>query len=72
MTPDQLLALIQPHVANEAIKAALGAAMRANGVAALPEATPAQVPVLYAAFQNVLAQHGIGGAAAATSSPSII
>lgn len=72
VTADQLLELIQPHVSNEAIKAALGVAMRANGVNALPEAQPAQIPVLYAAFQQVLATFGIGGAAPAQAANTSI
>lgn len=67
VTADQLTALITPHVVNENIKAALGASMRALGVNALVEAQPHQYGALYAAFQAVLAAHGIG--AAGTSSP---
>lgn len=73
VTGDQLTALIQPHVGNEAIKAALGVAMRENGVANLPEAQPHQYATLYAAFQAVLARFGIGGPAPAPgASTSII
>lgn len=64
ITAEQITALIQPHIGNEQIKTALGNAMRANGVANLPEAQPHQYGALYQAFQNVLAQFGIGGAQA--------
>lgn len=73
VTADQLTGLIMPHIANEAIKAALGVAMRANGVNNLPEAQPHQYPALYAAFQQVLAQHGAGApSGAVVAATSII
>lgn len=69
---DQLQALIMPHIDNVAIKEALGAAMRAAGVNALPEAQPHQYGDLYARFQAVLAAHGVGagGPVAAAPAPS--
>lgn len=57
VTAEAITALIQPHVGNEAIKGALGAAMRAMGINALPETQPHQFGALYQAFQNVIAQH---------------
>lgn len=72
VTAEQITALIQPHIANEAIKAALGTAMRNMGINALPEAQPHQYGPLYAAFQQVIAQHTAGGAAAPAAAPSII
>lgn len=70
---DALLALIQPHIANDAIKAALGVAMRSLGINALPETQPHQYAPLYQSFQAVLAAHGVGGPAPApVASTSII
>lgn len=60
---DMLTNLIQPHVANQAIKDDLGTAMRAMGINALPETQPHQYGALYAAFQQVIARHTGGGAA---------
>lgn len=62
VTADQITALIQPHIGNETIKQALGAAMRGMGINALPEMQPHQFGDLYAAFQRVIAQHTGGGA----------
>lgn len=70
VTSDQLMALITPHLDNAAVKEALGGAMRAAGINALPEAQPHQYADLYARFQAVIAQHG--GAAASTGNASII
>lgn len=69
---DQLQALIMPHIDNAAIKEALGAAMRAAGVNALPEAQPHQYGDLYARFQAVLAAHGVGGTAAPAANTALI
>jgi hypothetical protein len=74
VTADQLTNLIMPHISNQAVKDALGVAMRENGVANLPEAQPHQYGTLYTAFQGVLARFGIGGAApaaTATTAPII-
>jgi hypothetical protein len=57
VTSDSITALIQPHLANAAIKEALGATMRAMGINALPETQPHQYGELYARFQGVIAQH---------------
>lgn len=73
VTADSITALIQPHIGNDAIKAALGVAMRSMGINALPETQPHQFGQLYALFQQVLAQHGVGGPAPApAASASII
>jgi hypothetical protein len=72
VTADAITALIQPHISNEAIKAALGAAMRGMGINALPETQPHQFGQLYAAFQQVIAQHTGAGAAPPAASASII
>lgn len=58
---DAIMALIQPHIANDTIKTALGVAMRAAGVNNLPEAQPHQYPALFQAFQKVIADHTGGG-----------
>lgn len=72
VTADQITALIQPHVANPAIKDALGVAMRSMGINALPEAQPHQYGALYQAFQNVIAQYTTAGAAPQAAPASII
>lgn len=71
ITADQITALIQPVVGNEAIKADLGAAMRAMGINGLPETQPHQFGPLYAAFQAVIAKHTQGGQVAAASASII-
>ena len=68
-TDDSLTALISPHVGNDAIKAALGNAMRALGINNLPDAQPHQYSALYDAFEKVLAQFGIGAAATVAAAP---
>src|SRR5215217_8580333 len=60
VTSDQLMALITPHLDNPSIKDALGGAMRAAGINALPEAQPHQYGDLYTRFQAVIAQHSGG------------
>lgn len=69
VTGDQITALIQPHIGNETIKTALGVAMRAMGINALPETQPHQFVPLYQAFQAVIAAH-TGGAGQTTPAPS--
>lgn len=64
----ELTALIQPHIDNPAMKAALGAAMREAGIASLQEIQPAQYAGLYAKFQQVIAAGGAAPAAAGTPS----
>lgn len=73
VTSDQIMALIQPHIGNEQIKAELGAAMRSQGINALPEAQPHQYGALYQAFQGVIARFtGGGGQQPPAASASII
>lgn len=55
-TQEQIVALITPLVENPNIKAVLQQQMAAMGIAALPDATPAQYPELYHRFQQVAAQ----------------
>ena len=64
VTAEAITALIQPHIANEAIKTALGAAMRGMGINALPETQPHQYGELYSRFQAIIAQYTGGGAPA--------
>lgn len=61
VTPDMVQAVIMPLIANEQCKAELMAAMAAQGVQSLPDATPAQLPGLYAAFKAIEAKY-TGGA----------
>lgn len=72
VTEQQLTDLIVPHIGNEAVKVALGEAMRAMGIGSLPETQPHQYAPLYASFQGVLAKFGLGGAAPPAASTSII
>ena len=73
ITPDVVTGLIQPHVANPVIKQALGDAMRAMGIAALPDTQPHQLAELYTRFQGVIAHFtGGGGQAQPAQSASII
>jgi hypothetical protein len=64
--------LIQPHVGNDAVKQALGTAMRALGINALTEAQPQHYPQLYMAFKDVLARFGIGATPPQAPPASII
>lgn len=68
ITADSILALIQPHIGDDATKAQLGAAMRAMGINALPETQPHQFAELYARFQQVLAAHAAQAAPAQSTS----
>jgi hypothetical protein len=73
ITADMITALIQPHLDNAAVKAALGEAMRQHGIDALPNTPPEKYAALYASFQSVIASHAGGGApAAAAANTSII
>lgn len=67
VTADMIETLITPHVANEAVKAALQAQMQAMGIGALGDTRPDQYAELYQRFEAV-----IGGAAAPAASSSII
>lgn len=68
VTADMITELIQPHLDNEAVKTALGAAMRAQGIDALPNTPPEKYASLYAAFQAIIASGGAAAAAAAGNS----
>ena len=65
ITAEMITALIQPHLDNADIKAALGAAMKAQGIDVLPNTPPEKYAALYAAFQQVIASHAGAGANAA-------
>jgi hypothetical protein len=65
ITSDMITQLITPHVANPAIKEALGVEMRAMGINALPETQAHQYTELYQRFQGVLARFAAGGPAPA-------
>lgn len=69
VTAEMLMALIQPHVSNDATKAKLGEAMRAAGVDNLNNAKPEQYGDLYARFQQVI---NAASAAPAATAASII
>jgi hypothetical protein len=72
VTAETITALIQPHISNQAIKDALGNAMRGMGINALPETQPHQYGELYARFQQVIAQFAGQQAPAPQQSASII
>jgi len=67
VTEAQVMGLIEPHLDNTPLKAALSAVLASMGIARLPEARPDQLPALYQAFQGVIAQHAAPAAAAVTS-----
>lgn len=66
VTSDMIMALISPHLSNEAIKAKLGEAMRAMGIDNLNNAQEHQYGDLYARFQAVVSAPA-GGASAGAS-----
>lgn len=72
VTGEQLTALIQPYLDNDAIKAQFGVQMRALGYENFPDIQPAHYGDMYARCQNVIEQAKqagiIGGAAAAGTS----
>jgi hypothetical protein len=70
ISPDDITALILPHIPNAAIKEELGNAMRAMGINGLPDMQPHQYAAVYTAFQAVLQRHGVGGAAPAPAPTS--
>jgi|SRR5579864_259112 len=72
ITAEAITALIQPHVANPAIKEALGVTMRSMGINALPDTQPHQFAELYARFQAVINNTGMAQAHQQPSSASII
>lgn len=61
VTPEMIMELIQPHLANEAVKAKLGEAMRSMGIDNLNNVQAHQYGDLYVKFQAV-----VSGAGAAT------
>lgn len=61
----QVMALIEPHLDNLALKTALSGVLGQMGIARLPEARPDQLPALYQAFQGIIAQHAAAPAAGA-------
>jgi 2-oxoglutarate dehydrogenase E2 component (dihydrolipoamide succinyltransferase) len=69
VTEAMVMTLIEPHLDNAPLKAALSAVLGSMGIARLPEARPDQYAALYQAFTGVIAQHA---APAATAAPSII
>jgi hypothetical protein len=67
ITEAAVMGLIEPHLDNAPLKAALSAVLAGMGIARLPEARPDQLPALYSAFQGVIAQHAAPAAATPTS-----
>ena len=67
ITEAHVMSLIEPHLDNAPLKAALSGVLAQMGIARLPEARPDQYPALYQAFQGVIAQHAAPAAAAAVS-----
>ncbi len=76
VTPEMVQAVIIPHIngANgEQAKMLFGQQMAAMGLANLQDATAAQLPELYARFQQVAGQLGAAGVAQGSgAAPSII
>jgi hypothetical protein len=62
VTDAMVMALIEPHLANAAVKAALQGVLTQMGIPRLPDARPDQLNDLYARFQAAIAQ--TAGAAA--------
>jgi hypothetical protein len=56
VTPDMIMSLIQPHVENEATKAALQVEMQAMGIEGIQGTQPHQYRELYGRFQTVIAR----------------
>lgn len=67
ITEAHVMALIEPHLDNVALKAGLSAVLQQMGIARLPEARPDQYPSLYNAFQGVIAQYAATPAQQPTS-----
>lgn len=74
MTEETVMALIRPHLENEAVRTALSVAMNEAGLQKLPDAQPHQYPDLYQRFTAVIAKHagGAGTPAIPAASSSII
>jgi len=56
VTNDMITALIQPHLANPAIKAAMQGVLAQMNIPGLPQAREDQYPALYQAFQAIIQQ----------------
>jgi hypothetical protein len=56
VTDAMVMALIEPHLANAAVKTALQGVLQQMGIPRLPDARPDQLGDLYNRFQAVLAQ----------------
>lgn len=67
VTDAMVMGLIEPHLDNAPLKAGLQAVLAQMGIARLPEARPDQLPALYTAFQQVIAQFSSPPAGAALS-----
>jgi hypothetical protein len=63
-TDAMIMELIQPHLANATLKAALQGELAAMGINGLPNAQPGQYNEIYARFQKVI---GAAGAGASTT-----
>jgi len=57
ITETHIMELIQPHLENAAVKAALQANLASLGITRLPDARPDQYPEMYRLFSATLAQH---------------
>lgn len=57
VTNDMITTLIQPHIGNPAIKAAMQGVLQQLNIPGLPQAREDQYPVLYQHFQTIIAQH---------------
>jgi len=68
-TDEMIMALIQPHLSNATLKAALGAELTAMGINGLPNAQPAQYNEIYQRFQRVI---GAAGTAPAGGGMSLV
>jgi len=68
-TDEMIMALIQPHLSNATLKAALGAELTAMGINGLPNAQPAQYNEIFSRFQRVI---GAAGTAPAGGSMSLV
>ena len=64
-TDAMIMELIQPHLANATLKAALQAELAAMGINGLPNAQPAQYNEIYQRFQRVIGAAGGGQQAGA-------
>lgn len=56
VTEAQVMALIEPHLENQPLKAGLQQVLAAMGIARLPEARPDQYAELYQRFTGVIQQ----------------